>query len=213
MKNIKPLNGIPLIGYTIKSALGANIDRIVVSTDSEAIAEVAVNYGAEVIIRPHELALDDSTILPVIQHVVKVINNQDQFKPDTILLLQPTSPFRESKHIFEALTTFFEGSADSLVSVIKVPHNFNPFSVMSLAKDGYLVPYQDYDENKNIRQLKPIFYARNGAAIYICTYDCLMKTNSLYGDKILPYEMDRSASVDIDDEWDWKLAELMLSLN
>jgi len=84
---------------------------------------------------------------------------------------------------------------------------------MSLAKDGYLVPYQDYDERKNIRQLKPIFYARNGAAIYICTYDCLMKKNSLYGDKILPYEMDRSASVDIDDEWDWKLAELMLSHN
>jgi CMP-N-acetylneuraminic acid synthetase len=151
--------------------------------------------------------------LPVIQHVVKVINNQDQYKPDTILLLQPTSPFRESKHIFEALTTFFEGNADSLVSVIKVPHNFNPFAVMSLAKDGYLVPYQDYDERKNIRQLKPIFYARNGAAIYICTYDCLMKKNSLYGDKILPYEMDRSASVDIDDEWDWKLAELMLSHN
>jgi len=211
MKNIKLLNGVPLIAYTIKSALDAKIDRIIVSTDSEDIAEVAVNYGAEVIIRPNKLALDDSPTLPVIQHVLKAIQNQDE--PDAILTLQPTSPFREAKHISDALLTFFDGNADSLVSVVKVPHHFNPFSVMSLAEDGYLVPYQDYDENKNMRQLKPSFYARNGAAIYICTYDCLMKKNSLFGDKILPYEMDRSASVDIDDEWDWKLAELILHLN
>ena len=211
MKNIKLLNGIPLIAYTIKAALDAKVDRIIVSTDSEEIAEVAVHYGSEVIIRPDTLALDDSPTLPVIQHVLKEVH--DQYQPDVILTLQPTSPFRKSWHISDALTVFSESNSDSLVSVVKVPHSFNPFSVMSLSQNGYLVPYQEYNENENMRQLKPTFYARNGAAIYICTYDCLIKKNSLYGDKIIPYEMSQSESIDIDDEWDWTLAELILNLN
>ena len=77
-------------------------------------------------------------------------------------------------------------------------------------KDGFLRPFLKYDERKNIRQLKPVFYARNGAAIYAFTYECLMKKNSIYGDKILGYEMSREESVDVDDMLDMRVCELLI---
>ena len=91
--------------------------------------------------------------------------------------------------------------------MVEVPHNMNPFSVMKLEADGSVTPFLPYDETKNIRQKKPKFYARNGAAIYICTFDCLMRRNSLYGDKTIPYFMRKEESFDLDDMTDWDLLE------
>jgi CMP-N-acetylneuraminic acid synthetase len=138
------------------------------------------------------------------------LEEKENYKPDIIILLQPTSPLRTSKHIDEALEKLINSDADSIVSVVEVPHQFNPYSVMKL-EDGYLKHFLPYDERKNIRQLKPKFYARNGAAIYAFRYECLIEKNSIYGEKILPYFMGKEESIDIDDWFDLKVAEVMIS--
>lgn len=210
-KNIYPLCGKPLIAWTIEAIKGSRyISRTVLSSDSDEIIEVAGKYGIEVpFVRPKELAEDDTPALPVIKHAVDWLKENEDYAPDYIVLLQPTSPLRTSRHIDEALERLINSDADSIVSVVKVPHQYNPYSVMEM-KDGFLKPFLKYDERKNIRQLKPVFYARNGAAIYAFTYECLMKKNSIFGDKILAYEMSREESVDVDDMLDMRVCELLI---
>ena len=129
--------------------------------------------------------------------------------PEIIVLLQPTSPFRKGKHIDEAINLYEQNKADSLVSVVRVPHNFNPYSVMQIHK-GLLKPFLKFDEKNNMRQKKPIFFGRNGAAIYVFTTKCLEK-NSFYGKKTIPYIMNERDSIDIDTEWDFTLAEILMN--
>jgi len=212
-KNIIEVNGVPLIAYSINAALNSTmITRTVVSTDSNEIMAVAKQYGAEVpFLRPPELAADDTPALPVLQHAVRLMVHKEKFVPDIILLLQPTSPLRTTKHIDEALQKLINSKADSIVSVTKVPHNCNPTSLMRL-EGQYLVPYLDtLNETNQIRQKKPLFYARNGAAIYAFTYECLIKKNSIYGDRIVPYEMKKEESLDIDDMFDLEIAAYLLA--
>ena len=174
---------------------------------------MGLDLGLEVpFVRPYELAQDDTPGLPVIKHAVHTLEAKENYLPDIIVVLQPTSPLRTSKHIDEALEIFLKNEADSLVSVTQVPHNMNPYSVMHLEHDN-LKPFLEFDETRNIRQQKPKFYARNGAAIYICEYDCLVKKNSLFGDKTIPYFMKNYESVDLDNEWDWQIAELAIKKN
>lgn len=210
-KNIYPLCGKPLIAWTIEAAKGSKyISRTILSSDSSEIIKVAGRYGVEApFVRPNELAKDDTPALPVIQHTVNWLKVNEDYIPDYIVLLQPTSPLRTSRHIDEALEKLINSDADSIVSVVKAPHQFNPHSIMEM-KNGFLKPFLKYDERKNIRQLKPVFYARNGAAIYAFTYECLMKKNSIYGDKILAYEMSREESIDIDDLLDLTICEMLL---
>jgi CMP-N,N'-diacetyllegionaminic acid synthase len=210
-KNIYPLCGKPLIAYTIEAAKRSRyLTRTILTSDSEEIIRVALQYSLEApFVRPKELARDDTPALPVITHAVNWLEQKESYRPDFIVLLQPTSPLRDSKHIDEALGRLVKSDADSIVSVIRVPHNYNPYSVMRLEK-GYLKPWLEYDELNNMRQRKPVFLARNGAAIYAFTYECLMRKRSLYGDKILAYEMSREASVDIDDIFDLKICEMLL---
>ena len=159
----------------------------------------------------HEkLAQDHTPSLPVIQHAVYTLKEIDNYVPDIIILLQPTSPLRTTKHINEALELFINSNVDTLVSVTEVPHNMNPYSIMELKDNGYLVPFMEFDENKNLRQLKPKYYARNGAAIYICTYECLMEKNTLYGERIIPYIMKKEESFDLDDQVDWEIMQYLI---
>ncbi|MCK5228883.1 MAG: acylneuraminate cytidylyltransferase family protein [Desulfobulbaceae bacterium] len=210
-KNIYPLCGKPLIAWTIEAVNGSRyISRTILSSDSAEIIEVAGRYGIEApFVRPKELAEDDTPALPVIRHAVDWLKENEDYTPDYIVLLQPTSPLRTSRHIDEALEKLIHSDADSIVSVVKTPHQYNPYSIMEM-KDGFLKPFLKYDERKNIRQLKPVFYARNGAAIYAFTYECLMKKNSIFGDKILGYEMSREESVDVDDVLDLRICELLI---
>ena len=206
-KNITELNGKPLIVSTIEAAQKSNMNRVIVSTDAERIAEVARDYKAEVMMRPPELALDSTPILPVIQHVVE--NIEEDF--DFIILLQPTSPFRTVEHINEALVLFEnQPSADTLVSVVEVPHNMVPSSLMELDQ-GFLKLHIEQDVMVLRRQNKPKFYARNGPAILIINMKTL-QTGELYNGKTIPYLMDNISSVDIDDEKDIILAKRLLKL-
>ena len=210
-KNIYPLCGKPLIAWTIEAVLSSRyISRTILSSDSNKIIEIAGRYGVDApFVRPKELAKDNTPALPVIRHAVDWLKENEDYIPDYIVLLQPTSPLRTATHIDEALKKLIDSNADSIVSVVKVPHQYNPYSVMKM-KDGFLKPFLEYDECKNIRQLKPTFYARNGAAIYAFTYECLMRKNSIYGDKILGYKMSREKSVDVDDMFDLKICEMII---
>ena len=206
-KNITNLGGKPLIDYTIQAALNSkNINKIVVSTEDQEIKSFSKSRNVEVIDRPYSLANDNTLTLDVIKHLIFDNNFQNKF--DLVMTLQPTSPFRKTIHIDESIDLMRENpSADSLVSCIKLPHNYNPQSLMKLDKNGYL--YEIKSNNKIYRrQDKDTFYARNGAAIYLTK---MSKINDyIFGGKILPYFMDLRYSIDIDEVSDLEFAEVFL---
>jgi len=204
-KNKKPLLGKPLILYTIEAALASMVSRIIVSTDDDEIATIAREAGVEVLMRPAELAADNTPTLPVLQHVVAATG--EAF--DAVMTLQPTSPLRTARHINDSITLFTQNpEADSLVSVVRVPHNCVPSSLMKL-EGGWL---QHYDSQGALvrRQDKPVLWARNGAAVYITRMERL--DSYIIGGMILPYEMGKAESIDLDEPDDWKIAEALLSI-
>lgn len=199
-KNIKLLNGKPLIAYTIANALASNLDRVIVSTDNEEISRISKECGAEVIIRPDNLAEDKTPTIHVLQDAVSRLDE----KFDCIMTLQPTSPLRNSEHINEAIKLFeSDKEADSLVSIVEVPHNYMPEKLMSL--DGkYLFGNNDIKRRQDL----PIMYARNGAAIYVTKTERL--NEYIFGGKALPYFMNKKFSFDLDDMEDWELLECLI---
>ncbi|MBO8157764.1 MAG: acylneuraminate cytidylyltransferase family protein [Bacillaceae bacterium] len=205
-KNLLPLNGIPLIEYTIKSALKCSeIHRVIVSTEDREIANVAIQSGAEVpFLRPHHLATDEATTIDVLVHVIQEMDKEDQF--DNIVLLQPTSPLRNEKHISEALQLFQDKGRNPVVSVCEA---FTHPNICKKISDGKLVNYVKYDKNLTRRQDFEAVYQLNGA-IYITTRDMILYKNKLYDEIAYPYIMDKQFSVDIDDQLDFKLAEIIL---
>ena len=203
-KNLVDLAGKPLIVYTIEEALKSSLDKVVVSTDCDKIYEVAAKYGVEIIKRPQDLSKDDTPTLPVIHHTLLACN--EEF--DLIATLQPTSPLRKAKHIDEAMGLIKKyEDADSLVSVVKVPHNMVPNSLMQKKQD-FVETLEDANESILRRQDKSSFYARNGVAIYLTKSKNINKY--IFGGKTLGYEMSRIESIDIDDPIDVDIAELFL---
>ena len=210
-KNIKLLVGKPLIEYTFEAVKKSKLlDRCIVSSDNDEIIKFAKSENIEVPFkRPAKLATDDAKSVDVLIHAVNYLINQENYKPDYIITLQPTSPLRTAEDIDNSIKLVMnDKEADSLISVTEVPHNFNPFSVM-IYNGKYL---EHYIKNKVImrRQDKPIFYARNGAAIYITKFDLLMKEKKIIGKNCLPYFMTKERSIDIDDFFDWEIAEFLI---
>ncbi len=205
-KNIKQILHKPLIAYTIEAGLNSKLHKIIVSSENTKIKSISKSYGAEIIDRPKWLAQDDTPTLPVLQHVIEQLT--DVY--NAVLILQPTSPLRTAQHINESIELFQNSDADSLVSVTKVPHNFTPDSLMKLEK-GYLTDYIPSEKKTFRRQEKSIYYARNGAAIYITKTELL--NTCILGGKILPYFMNKIESIDIDDMEDFRLVEAILKYN
>jgi CMP-N-acetylneuraminic acid synthetase len=209
-KNIKKLNGKPLIAYTIEAAQKSKyINKIVVSTDDKDIAKVALNFGAEVpFMRPDELATEDANSNDAIIHALKFLSSNQDYKSDYIINLQPTSPLRGVKDIDEAIETFFryDNYYESLISVCEVFEN--PYWMQKI-ENGILTSLMDNFENINRRQELPTVYQLNGA-IYLSTYKKFLEYKSFYTEKIYPFVMNKEKSIDIDNELDWKLAKILL---
>ncbi len=209
-KNIKLLAGKPLISYTIETAKQSkHINQIIVSTEDQEIKEVAQKYGAEVIDRPEELAQDNIPTLPVLQHVVQTLqDNNEQVK--LIVLLQPTAQFQKVEEIDEAIEIMLNRNWDSLISLSPIPKHFNPIWQKTLAEDGQVLnesnnePIND-DKKSTHRQNLEQTYWKNGQ-IYIMTPETLMEKGSLFGDRCTSYIIDREI-VNIDTDEDWKKAE------
>lgn len=210
-KNIKALAGKPLLAYTSQEALKSQcLSRVILSTEDDEIATVGRQLGLEVpFLRPCELSLDDTPSLLVIQHALRELQLREDYVPDLVVILQPTSPFRTVKHIDESIRILLASEADSLVSVVDVPHNMNPNSLMRVIEGDFIAPILPIDELNNRRQTKPKFLARNGAAVYVCRTHVLLASNSLFGENIIGYRMSKLHSIDIDDEEDWFIAEVL----
>jgi len=209
-KNIIPLAGKPLLAYTCEAALQSRfLTRTLLNTDDPEIAAVGQEYGVEVpFLRPQELARDETPILPVIQHTLTWLAEHENFVPEAVVLLQPTSPMRSGLHIDAAIGVFRDHQADTVVSVMEVPHQFNPVSLMQIDENHQLHLYLEGPMILR-RQEKPRVYARNGPAILIVSREVLLQ-GQLYGDRIYPYLMDRISSLDIDDAMDLQIAECWL---
>lgn len=210
-KNLVEIAGRPLISHTCAAALKSErLDDVVVSTDSDEIAKAAEACGiAAPFRRPRGLAADKTPMLPVLQHAVEWMREDRGRWADAVVVLQPTSPLRTARHIDEAIEHFEQVEPDTLVSVIEVPHNFHPVSLM-VEEDGRLRPYGEGDDLILRRQDKPLAYARNGPAILIVSVETLVEEDTLYGPRIAKYEMSRWESVDIDEPGDLAIAELLL---
>ncbi len=208
-KNIMYLQEKPLIAWSIEAAIKSKfIDRVVVSTDSFKYADIAKNYGALVpFIRKGMLALDSTPTFDVIEDVIKFYNSR-QISYKYIILLQPTSPLRNEKHIDEAIELFFLKKANSIVSVCECEHS--PLWTNVLSSDGSMDNFIKEDI-KNLRsQDLPKYYRLNGA-IFIAEISSYLKYKSFFMPNSFAYKMSTKESIDIDTEIDFLMAEILLN--
>jgi CMP-N,N'-diacetyllegionaminic acid synthase len=209
-KNIKFLAGKPLIAYTIEVAKKCRyLDKIFVSTDDEEIAKISRKYGAEIIKRPNILAGDKSKFIDAIfYHLEKF--KKENFIPEVLVVLQPTSPLRTTNDIKEAIELFLNNECESVVSVSEPEHSLQ----WSFQKKGkYLKPIFGWKYFKGInRQDVEKTYLPNGA-IFISRPKFLYLNKSFYSKKTLPYFMPKDRSVDIDNMTDFLIAESAIKNN
>jgi CMP-N,N'-diacetyllegionaminic acid synthase len=204
-KNILPLAGKPMLLWTIESAMQSKyLDEIILSTDSDDIIKVVENYKIKTIKRPPELASDTAKTVDVVNHVIENINKEYDF----IVLLQPTSPLRTSNHIDEAIEQLIKLNADAIISVTEVDHS--PLWCNILPESLSMENFISEDIKHKRSQDLPKFYRLNGA-IYICKTKKFIEEDTFFlQENVYAYIMDKKSSIDIDEELDFKLAEIIL---
>lgn len=207
-KNIKLLNGKPLIAYSIEAAAQSGIySHILVSTDSETYGEIAIKYGAEVpFYRSEENASDVASSWDVVKEVLRRYTEMG-IEFDTFTLLQPTSPLRKTEDILSAYQIFKEKNATAVVSVCEMEHS--PLWSNTLPEDNSLSGFLKSESNKQ-RQKLETFYRINGA-IYMANVKEFLKDTNLYRDNCYAYKMSAERSIDIDTELDFKIAETIIN--
>jgi N-acylneuraminate cytidylyltransferase len=212
-KNIRPFAGHPLLSYSIAAGLQAeSVSRVIVSTDDERIALVAREYGAEVpFMRPAELGRDETPDLPVFQHALRRLADQEGYQPDVVVQLRPTSPLRPPDCVDRAVGALeLHADAHSVRGV--VPSGQNPYKMWRIGGHGRLRPLlgAELEEPYNMpRQLLPETYWQTGH-IDAIRAETILETNSMSGAVIYPLVLDPRYSVDIDTPRDWARAEWML---
>jgi CMP-N,N'-diacetyllegionaminic acid synthase len=209
-KNLAPIAGRPLLAYTADAVRGSTrVTRVIASTDDPEIASAARALGVDVpFMRPASLAADDTPMLPVVQHALAAMRDAG-FAADAVALLQPTSPLRRAEHIDAGIELLERSGADAVVSVVEVPHQFNPVSVLRLSGDR-LEPFLD-GPLVTRRQDKPRLFARNGPAVLVVRA-LVIERGSLYGDDCRALVMTAEDSLDVDTPWDAALVEAVLSM-
>ena len=209
-KNIKFLDGKPLIFYTIREALKVfKKENIVISSDDDQILDVAKKNGCNVYFkRPKKLATDSAKSYGVVLHSLNFMEKLNNIKYEAIMMLQPTSPLRKSSHIKKSIKIFNSNNVDSIVSVVDVDGN-HPYRMKTI-KNKYLHNYFDQGfEDMRPRQKLPKIYIRNGA-IYLNKRSVIMKNKQLVGKKVMPLIMEAKYSINIDSIIDFYVAEQMI---
>jgi CMP-N,N'-diacetyllegionaminic acid synthase len=215
-KNLRPLAGKPLLAYTIDAARMSGVfDRLILSTDDPEIAAAARTLGCDVpFMRPAELARDETPHLPVLQHAVRWLDERDGYRPDAVMILQPTSPLRQPQHIRESVALLERSGADSVVSVSEVPPHFNPMRTIRIDSRGIaalFVTGEPVRRRINRRQDMPDAWTMNGAIYLFKTSLLLAAEPSLYGDRAAAYVMPHACGISIDSLDDWAAAEQALA--
>ncbi len=206
-KNVKAISGKPMILYTIEAAKECQyIDKVIVSTEDEEIAEVSMRAGAIVpFLRPDELAADDAKIIDVVMHAIEFYERKAE-RFDIIVLLQPTSPLRTGEDLQKAMEYFIRKGSKSLVSVSEVREN--PILMRKFGEKNEMVRLLEKDSSVR-RQDMEKYYRVNGA-IYINSMSELNE-NTSFNDNELGYVLPKEHSIDIDDPEDLVVAEYYLS--
>ncbi|OOM77935.1 N-acylneuraminate cytidylyltransferase [Clostridium puniceum] len=207
-KNVKDLNGKPLIAYTIQEAKKSKyIDRIMVSTEDQEIAEISDEFGAEVpYLRPKELAQDDSKAVDCVIHLLNQLKSNENYIPDYVCLLQCTSPLRTADDIDGTICKSINAGMDGAVSICEA--EVNPY--WTNVFDGDKLKYF-LEEGKKIsrRQDLPKVYRLNGA-VYVIKTDVFLSNKTFETENITGYVMNNESSIDIDTEIDFQFAELIM---
>jgi len=205
-KNIKEIAGKPLIAWTIIPALKSKyLDRVIVSTDDKEIANISRERGVEVIERPRELAGDKSEIIELIPPLLEVLKREN-YIPDVIVILQPTSPLRLACHIDESIEIFFKGKHDSLISVCP-SHVF-----IYRTEENKAFPVNcDFKKRQRRQDIKPAY--RENGAIYILERENLMKEKTIPNGEVGLYIMPEENSFEIDEEFDLWICEKIIEKN
>lgn len=210
-KNKKPLCGKPLIAWTLEQAKKSRfIDRIVVSTDDAEIAKISEECGVKVpFLRPRKLAQDKTGAMEVVLHLLDKLKKDENYLPDMVLLLQPTSPLRTVSDIESALRMLFSNKeADAVVSICETAKS--PYWMRVMTDEGFIKYFIKHKYVDYRRQDLPKTYSVNGA-LYLCKTPALLKWKTFSPKNTIGYLMPKERSVDIDDIIDFNLAEFILS--
>ncbi len=214
-KNIKAFAGYPLIAFSIAAGLTAkSVSRVIVSTDDEQIAEISRSYGAEIpFLRPGEFSRDDTPDLPVFQHALEWLQANEDYQPEIVVQLRPTSPFRCTQHIDQAVEKLIAMPAADSIRTVCIPFQ-NPFKMWRIEADGFMQPLipTDLAEPYNLpRQVLPEVYWQTGYvdAAWTATFT---EKNSMTGERILPLVIGAEEWIDIDSPDDWERAERMFAM-
>lgn len=210
-KNIRELNGKPLISYAIKAAVGSKFaDRVIVSTDNEKIAEVAKRYGAEVpFMRPAELASDKALPQHALQHAVKFFEKNNNFKPDLVVMIQPTSPLVLASDIDDAIKKIISKKKNTCVSVSEISQRPEWMYRLDMKNPELFI---NKGNPRQRSQELPKLGVLNGA-VYVMKYNSLMQKGILIDNSsVCLHIMPRERFVDIDELFDFKLAEFLMKI-
>ena len=205
-KNILDLAGKPLISWSISAAIKSKyIDKVMVTTDSDEIMEVARKYGAEVPFKRPDYLSNDTAIRPdVIKHTIDFYQNENQENFDYIIFLQPTSPLRNERHIDKAIEYMFKKNADAMVSVCEVEHPVQWSGLLPDNKD--MSDFLNEIDIKSRSQDFPSYFRLNGA-IFICDSYKFMESGCMFlKENIFAYVMSQDISIDIDTKIDFMFA-------
>jgi len=209
-KNVRLLAGRPLLEYTARAAVESGVlDRVVLSTDSEEIADVGRRVGLEVpFMRPAAMAADDTPMLAVVRHAIDTLDEQG-WHAEIVVLLQPTSPLRRPEHVRAAVRLLRETNADSVVTVAELQRHLSPDYVMRI-DDGQLKPFLPEGAGVTRRQDARAAYWRDGT-VYVCWRRTIERFNSLYGEDCRPLVIDGADALSIDSAADWDAAVRILA--
>ncbi len=209
-KNTRLLAGRPLLAYTARAAIDSGVlDRVILSTDAEPIAECGRQVGLDVpFMRPAALAEDDTPMLPVIEHALGELQREG-WQCDVVVLLQPTSPLRTPLHIRSAVELLRTSGADSVVTVVAVPQHLSPDYVMRI-EDGRLWPFLPDGLRVTRRQDARVAYARDGT-VYAFRTEAMWRCGNIYGEDCRPLLISAEESLSIDTAADWAAAEQALA--
>ena len=207
-KNIRILGHQPLIAYSINDGLASKgLSKVAISTDGEKIAEVARQYGAEVpFMRPLELAQDRTPSIDVVIHALDFFEQKGEVF-DAVCLLQPTSPFRPKGFVDACIQKFLDTNADSLISVLEVPHEYNPHWTFKMDGEGSLAIATGESTLIPRRQELPMAYHRDGS-VYISKTSLIREKRVLVGAKTVGILSDKAYYANLDTPADWDKAEI-----
>ena len=215
-KNVRDLGGKPLMSYTIEAAKRSGLSRVILSTDSQDYAEVGKKYGVDVpFLRPPEFASVNATAMSVIHHALQFFEQEESWRPDAVLYLQPTSPFRRTERIDEAIEAMRNNpQADSVISVRDISDHPYYMFVPHGDDSRVLRPYVDIENRPERRQDLPQYFTLNDNILMSRT-DYLLKPGNEAGliinlDNFAPVYIDDNEFIDINTERDFLWAEFVM---